>query len=283
MSGTGRMAAACTLPFNPIAQHHPIDDSCGPDGNGSANSPQAMQNDAKNNFCASGAPIDVDFDVLHQLQEEAAKLVTFGSDGSLPKDRAPLRSIPTTRGNIGEGTIVRLAAFVSDAHYSNLGKGESVNCKHGDKESNDIHIVLQETPDEKDECKSATAEMSPHFRPDVWNPDFLNEKDQKIFGLQKRLFRFTGQLFFDASHSPCVNGSGRAPKRSTIWEVHPVYNVEICTDAANHCNVGDNVGWEPLVDFVNEGSTETRLLGPSNAISAGQAGFAIRDSLEKSW
>lgn len=178
---------------------------------------------------------------------------------------------------------MRLAAFVSDAHYSNIGKGESVNCKRGDKESNDIHIVLQESPDEKDECKSATAEMSPHFRPDIWNPDFLNEKDQTIFGGKKHLFRFTGQLFFDASHSPCVNGKGRAPQRSSIWEIHPVYNVEICTDPNNHCNVGDNVGWQALVDFVNKESTETRLLGPYKAIAPGNSEFAIRDSLEKSW
>ncbi len=283
VSGTGHMVIACTLPFNNIAQHHPIDDSCGPDGNGAANSPQAMQNNAKNNFCASGAPVDVDFDTLHQLQGEAAKRVTFGSDASLPHDRSPLRSIPTTQGNIGEGTIARLAAFVHDAHYSNLGKGESVNCKKGDSESNDIHIVLQEDAAEQDDCKSATAEMSPHFRPDLWNPDILNEKDQNVFGDKKHLFRFTGQLFFDASHSPCVNGAGRQPKRSSIWEIHPVYNVEICTDPNNHCNVGDNVGWESLVEFVSKGSTETRLRFQDGEAAAWDPEVAFRDSLQKSW
>lgn len=285
--GAGRMAITCTLPFNSIAQHHPIDDSCGPDGNGKPGSPQAAQNNAKNNFCATGTPVDVDFDVLHQMQEVAGQRVTFGSDASLPQDRSPLRSIPTTKGNIGEGTVARLAAFVADAHYSNVGKGESVNCKKPEKESNDIHIVLQENESDTNECDSATAEMSPHFRPDLWNPDTLNGKDENLFGGKKHLFRFTGPLYFDASHSPCVNGSGRPPKRSTIWEIHPVYNVEICTDAANHCTVGDDTGWQPLVEFVSKGSTETRLRLPegrdSHSAGSAPAEFVLRSSLGDSW
>jgi hypothetical protein len=282
-SGTGHMGIACTLPFNTIEQHHPIDDMCGPDGNGKSSSPQADQNDAKNNFCASGTPVDVDFDVLRQMQAEAAKRVTFGGDSSLPEDRKPLRSIPTSKGNIGEGTVARLVAFVADAHYSNLGKGESVNCKKGDAESNDIHIVLQEKESDTNECDSATAEMSPHFRPDLWNPDILNEKDDSVFGGKKRLFRFTGQLFFDASHSPCTNGSGRPPKRSTIWEIHPVYDVEVCTDPNNHCNAGDGTGWQSLVDFVNKGSTETRLRLPNNGKLSSSPEFTLRTSLQDTW
>jgi hypothetical protein len=284
VSGTGHMVMACTLPFNAIEQHHPIDDSCGPDGLGAPNSSQAAQNDAKNNFCASGTPVDVDFDVLHQMQDVAAKRVTFGGDNSLPQDRSLLRSIPTTKGNIGEGTIARLAAFVQDAHYSNVGKGESVNCKKGDAESNDIHIVLQEKlPAPKaNECDSATAEMSPHFRPDLWNPDILNEKDQNLFGGKKHLLRFTGQLFFDASHSPCVNGSGRPPLRSTIWEIHPVYNVEICVDG-DTCTVGDDKGWQSLVEFANHGSTETRLRRRKGGAPVAQTAFTLRSWLQKSW
>ena len=41
---------ACSLPFDAVKLHQPIDDSCGLDGNADANSPQAAQNDAKNNF-----------------------------------------------------------------------------------------------------------------------------------------------------------------------------------------------------------------------------------------
>lgn len=252
------MHLACTLPFNAIQQHHPVDDACGPDGNGKPNSPQALQNDAKNNFCADGNPINVTFEVLRGLQQQAENRVTFGSDKSLPEDRSPLRGLPTPVGEIGEGTVVRLAAFVIDAHPSNVGKGkgESVNCKEEDAEGNDIHIVLGENSNNENECDSATAEMSPHFRPDFWTPGNLNKNNGKKF-------RFTGQLFFDASHKPCVGGQGQSPQRSTLWEIHPVYAVEICTAPSNNdCTVGNDQGWESFTTFEGGNSTETKLVLP---------------------
>jgi hypothetical protein len=256
-SAAGAMAISCVLPFDSIKQHHPIDDSCGLSGNGKPDTPQALQNQAKNNFCASGVPVNVDFSVLRQLQQDAANKVTFGSDSKLPADRALLRNFPSKVGSIGEGTVARVVAFVIDAHYSNLGQGESVNCKRGDKESNDIHIVLGENSNSDDPCTSTTAEMSPHFRPDIWNPDTLNQNHE-------HLFRFTGQLFFDASHVPCSGGTGPNPKRSSLWEIHPVYSVDICMDTGNKCAVDSDRNWASLVEFLNKGSTETRLRLPES-------------------
>src|SRR5208282_800406 len=45
---------SCTLPFDAIKQHHPIDDSCFADGAAQPDTPQSAQNDAKNNFCSTG-------------------------------------------------------------------------------------------------------------------------------------------------------------------------------------------------------------------------------------
>src|SRR5579884_3419329 len=75
------IAISCTLPFAPIERRHSIDDTCGADGNSdpSTQARQAAQNEAKNNFCASNPPVNIDFDVLHQLQQEAANVTTFGS------------------------------------------------------------------------------------------------------------------------------------------------------------------------------------------------------------
>jgi hypothetical protein len=249
----GVFVVSCALPFDSIKQHHPIDDSCTSIGNAKPDSPQAAQNQEKDNFCVSGAPVNVDFAVLRQLQQDAAQRVTFGSDSKLPVDRSLLRDFPSRAGSVGEGTIVRLAAFVIEAHYSNLGKGESVNCKLGDKESNDIHIVLGENSNKDDPCTSATAEISPHLRPDIWSPDILNNQ---------HLFRFTGHLFFDASHVPCSGGTGPNPKRSSLWEIHPVYAVDVCIDPSNKCTVDNDLNWVPLVEFVSGGSTETRLEVP---------------------
>lgn len=249
---------SCTLGFDSIKQHHPIDDSCTPDGNGKPGSPQALQNDAKNNFCASGAPINLDFGLLRELQQQAATRVTFGGDSKLPADRSPLRSLTSRVGPIGEGSVGRVAAFVIDAHYSNVGQGESVNCKLTDKEGNDIHVVLGENSDKDDPCTSVTAEMSPHFRPDIWNPDALNQH-------RDHMYRFTGQMFFDASHAPCVNGTGPNPKRSSLWEIHPVYRVEVCADPSGKCAVDKEKGWEALEVFLGAETTETRAAEPQGS------------------
>jgi len=255
---------SCTLPFDSIAQRHSVDDSCGPTGNAKLPDPRALQNRAKNNFCAKGAAVNIDFEVLHQLQQDAEdRGVTFGNDSQIPDDRSELRHLATKAGSIGEGTVARIAAFVIKAHPSNVGKGkgESVNCKLTDKESNDIHIVLGEKSNHDEECSSVTAEMSPHFRPDIWDAGVLMNNNE-------HLYRFTGQLFFDASHRPCTAAGKGSPKRSSIWEIHPVYEVEICTDPSNNCKVGSEQDWVPLSGSVGtEETNETRLLLPDEILS----------------
>lgn len=250
-------STACTLPFDSIKQHHPIDDSCSADGAAQPGTPQAAQNDAKNNFCSSGTPVNITADVLRQLQADVAKPgsgITFGSDAQLPKDRSVLRDLPTSVGPLSEGTVVRLAAYIMDAHYSNLGSGESVNCKQPDKESNDIHIVLADNAKETDECNSVTAEISPHFRPAVWDPTDLNQKNS-------HMYRFTGHLFFDGSHRPCSGGKG-SPKRSSLWEIHPVYALDICEDPNNNCKVDSDENWVSFAEDMGIVPSETRLWLP---------------------
>jgi hypothetical protein len=269
--GNTATVTSCTLPFDAIKKHHPIDDSCTADGAAQSNTPQSAQNDAKNNYCSTGTPVNIDFDVLRQLQADAAKPgsgITFGGDALLPKDRSVLRDLPTKAGPMSEGTVVRLVAYVMDAHYSNVGSGESVNCKQPDKESNDIHIVLRDSLTEQDQCNSVTAEMSPHFRPEVWDPTDLNQRNT-------HLYRFTGQLFFDGSHRPCFGGKG-SPKRSSLWEVHPVYAVEICTDASNNCKVDSDENWVSFAQQMGVNPSETRLWLPDEISSEFGVGAAPR-------
>jgi hypothetical protein len=56
----------------------------------------------------------------------AAKVARSGTN--LPEDRAAPRNIYTTSNGdrVGEGSLVRFAGFVLDAHYSNVSKDESV-------------------------------------------------------------------------------------------------------------------------------------------------------------
>src|SRR6185295_11660458 len=44
--------------------------------------------------------------------------------------------------------------------------------------------------------------------------------------------RLTGPLFYDASHKPCVFQDGKvverhSPERFSIWEIHPIYRIEV--------------------------------------------------------
>jgi len=262
-AATAIVGQACTLPFDAIKQSHSIDTSCPMAGTASSNA-QALQNEAKNNFCAKGPPVNLNLRDFAQLQQAAETAgIPFGGDNSLPEDRDALHNIASLSNGrrIGEGTVVRVAAFVMNARNSNTSNGESVNCKHPGIENNDIHIVLGENPvavgqkpTEAQECQSITAEMSPHFRPDTWTRANLLVNNQK-------LYRFTGQLFFDAAHKPCVGTTGPNPKRMAIWEVHPVYAVEVCSDGTS-CTVDKDANWVPLDQFVGgePPTTETRVL-----------------------
>ena len=122
---------------------------------------------------------------------------------------------------------------------SNKGKGESVNCSHPGEEDNDIHIDLGQHSDD-DSCTSITAEISPHFRPGAWF-DIVDA----AFG--DRPLRFTGPLFFDASHVPCKSGKHASPARASLWEIHPVYAIDVCQNIAKaRCLASDESAWIPL-------------------------------------
>lgn len=270
---TGRLLraqdpATCPAPFVEIARHHPIDDTCGAEGHGTSEA-QKAQNRAKNNFCATGEPAVVTTVSFRKLQAAAGDSgVSFGSDGQLPDDRSALRKLYTTSfgATIGEGDLVTFVAFVLDAHYSNAkhpspGKkpGESVNCNVEGEEDNDIHIMLGTTKTTA-ACQSVTAEMIPHERPDLWTPDQLNST-------RGHPVRIVGQLFFDASHRPCTTGKTASPARVSLWEIHPVYAVDVCSNSSlSQCSIDDAGVWTPLHQFdgSNAGQDPDEV-GPSSA------------------
>lgn len=151
----------------------------------------------------------------------------------------------TTEGETaGEGTIVTFAAFIEEAHFADVASGEDVNCSMKGAPNNDVHIALARSAGETDECKSVTAEMSPHFRPPLWAEKVLNSIKNPV--------RITGHLMFDASHHPCADGKRPNPKRMSSWEIHPVYNVEVCRKASlASCKADDDSVWQSLDDFMN--------------------------------
>lgn len=236
-----RFVPGCDLPFAAIASDdREIDKSCGAAGAATVTS-HRLQNIAKNNFCAKGNPVAITSETFQALQSTVDSLgISFGTSNSLPADRTVLRDLVTLSNGtrVGEGDAVRYVGFVLKAHYSNVSSGESVNCKLKRQENNDIHIALGATPTTK-ECASVTAEISPHFRPEDWNPANLVQLDRPV--------RLTGQLFFDGSHVPCRPGKPASPQRVSVWEVHPVYAIDVCLEESlQACSATNESRWMPL-------------------------------------
>ena len=226
---------ACTMPFKSQA-NTAIDGRC-PMSGGSSDPAKQAESRSKNNFCAETAtPQDVTYKDLIDLQATAAAAKL---KKSMP-DRSEVEKM-------GEGKYVSYVAYVKEAHYSDVNAGEAVNCNIPGNDTNDIHIVLvQESdlvngkPDDTDECKSTTAEMSPHYRPAGWTPDALMK------AAAGHPIRVRGHLFYDGSHSPCTEHSRPNPKRASLWEVHPVYSFEICSGkSVAECQAA-GAEWTPL-------------------------------------
>lgn len=243
-----------------LAQSLPIDNSCPRQGEGSTAS--NAQNFAKNNFCASNVPVEVNITLLRQLDRKTQQAlkqahIPFGSPTHIPADRDRLRQGFNINGvTFREGMAVKIRAFVLDAHYSNLKKGENVNCTSGGKTHNDIHVSLGASPT-SDECLGVNAEISPHFRPTTW-ADF----DDWDF---THPLMFVGQLFYDASHKPCTAGHAVAPARSSSWEIHPIYSILVCKNSTIQACPSNNPSiwtpfdvWVTLPDDEEEGNHPRR-------------------------
>jgi hypothetical protein len=148
----------------------------------------------------------ISFKKLQQKLDQKAPEAKSWHGLHLPGDRSVLLSVYTTSegATIGDGSIVSFAARLMKLRP---GEHERCNCDQTEKDMVDMHLVLISSSDREDalECKSVTAEISPHVRPNQWNADtLLSANDHPL--------RFTGQLMYDAAHRPC---SGSPPARAS--------------------------------------------------------------------
>ena len=248
----------CAQPHypDPATSGLTIDKQCVVEGAGKEvddNPAEGEQNKAKNNFCAQESGGTVKTTDMKALQAKVMQdpSINFGEKVGPTKDRTKLQ-------DLGEGKIVVFTGYVLKARQEGA---ESVNCELGKpargsraatKTSpatdalHDIHISLVDSKTVTNECLSIVAEMGPHHRPPEWIQK--NVDKVRMQGLQVRV---TGQLFFDSSHDlPCVGGKAPAhptnPVRVALWEIHPIYNFEICPSGT--CAT---TGWKSLSDWVD--------------------------------
>jgi hypothetical protein len=205
---------------------------------------------AKNNLCVAGNPTGIDYETLTELQDgvDTDQSIHLG-DRNTPS--RPTRKYATSKGDLGEGDLVRFAAWVLLAKNSNTSGGENVNCSKSGIENNDIHLVLAKLVDhadlDEDQCHSVTGEAIPHFRPSSWSSVNINS-------FRDHPFLFTGPLFLDSDHMPCrSDGTGGSPDRASVWEIHPVYDIEICkfTSVAK-CSPTSKTAWVAFDNWVGE-------------------------------
>jgi len=250
----------CTLPFDSIKLHHPIDDTCQARGDvpnppvADNDAGHALQNELKNGFCATGSPLTVTFASFAKLQQKLDQKIPAAKTWNrehLPTERSGFAALYTTTNGdtIGEGSVVRFAAWVMKFR---AGGSESVNCGRTKKDEIDLHIVLIANSDRENtpECSSVTAEISPHFRPDGWD-------GHAILLANDHPLRFTGPLMYDAAHRPCSGNPPkpgvRTPARVSSWEIHPVYGIDVCTKKSlKSCKPDDESVWIPLDQWQGE-------------------------------
>jgi hypothetical protein len=253
-----------SLPFAAIEVKHPIDQSCGIEGKSTASANSHLQNQVKNNFCATASGGQPETFTPQKLVDLQASTTVASGTGKEPSDRKPLQ-------DLGEGKLIRMKVFLIEAHHADLGSGESVNCNAATESGNDVHIAFGSQADSK-ECESVTAEISPHYRPASWNEighfESYNSKSKKYTPnpamaarLQAHPYRITGQLFFDASHQPCPCGTTCSPVRATEWEIHPIDNIEVCK-AGTACDENTDSDWIAFDTWWNSLVPIKKVRGP---------------------
>lgn len=255
--------------------------SCGAGGSGGNGKPataaEVLEAHAKNNLCADMThPVDVDFATLRDMEAPAEKFKPKLADRLHPSRQRLIRFYPFNGTKIGEGTVVRIVARIKDAHVSDCGggmMGEVVNCHQLGVDKNDFHVPLMDPakPDDTDECNSVTAEISPHYRPKAWaDIDMKTPTGNPV--------RITGPLFFDNSHEVCkLNPAthkleGQPPLRSSLWEIHPVYAIEVCANQdAAECDIDDNSAWMPYDEWIGSHVADTTASGQTARMSCEKA------------
>ena len=274
--------ADCPIADAELWATRPIDtSSCDADGEGDA--AHRAQNLAKNNLCAGGfltsnpqtsaLATQLTFRKLQAAADDIREEHDLGPQ-TVPDDRAPFGGDvhTTTEGDaLGEGSLVRYVGFLVEGHFSGE---EGVNCGRTNQENYDIHLAFSNTKPsltitkaqgEALECRSITAEIIPRRRPDGWmllgsmkktSAKGVRAAQEKIdaHGLRRPL-RITGQLFFDGSHQVCGDGGrvGGNPARSSNWEIHPVYAIDVCEFiTASNCRWDDDSVWTPLHTWLED-------------------------------
>jgi hypothetical protein len=210
-----------------------------PAGCSSPGSAHGLANELKRTVPPDGDPTLLTFDSFSQLQTAAEQSVDQGVDID-PAAREALKSIEITEGTVGEGSRVSLVAFLSIGK-PHANTGESVNCNLKGTANNDFHISMTEAANDS-EFNGIVVEMIPQDRPAKWNLTNLS-------ALRGKKLLIEGGLFYDNLH--VANGDAGhpiqgQPARFSLWEIHPITSLKVCTKPAAECDSTRPSDWKPF-------------------------------------
>ena len=208
-----------------------------PTGCAAAGSAHGLVNQLKRTVPSPGTPTTLTFDTFSQLQTAAVDLVDQSVEIE-PADREKIKSIETTEGTLGEGSQVRLVAFLSEGK-PHANTGESVNCNLKSEANNDIHISVTETKNGS-EFEGIVVEMIPQDRPAHWTSN-------NIKTLRGKVLLIEGSLFYDNLHfanGDANNPIGGQPPRFSLWEIHPITSLKVCNkNTISRCDPNRASNW----------------------------------------
>jgi len=187
-----------------------LNPQCGPDGAGG----DAATNHLKNRTDEAASYHEVLF----------AAVTALNPSTGLPKSRAQWTSAQRASIQRYEGVPVRIIGYLAGVRVENAQAsphGESSNCNLTDDADVDWHVWLVATPSAA-KAKSVVVETTPRVR--KHHPSWSSAKLQQIATSHEKV-RVSGWLMYDPEHAEQV--SGTHPTRSTLWEVHPVTQIEV--------------------------------------------------------
>lgn len=208
-----------------------------PTGCSGAGSAHGLVNELKRTAPVEEDPTLMTFETFSQLQSQAVELVDQGVEIS-PTDRDQIKSIATSEGTVGEGSRVRLMAFLSKGK-PHANTGESVNCNLKHEPNNDIHISVSESKNAS-ESEGIVVEMIPQDRSADWTV-------AKVKNLRGKLLLIEGRLFYDNLHfanGDETNPIQGQPKRFSLWEIHPLVSVKVCQKSDGKCDPDRVSDWK---------------------------------------
>ena len=264
------LRGGCVLPY---AAYAPTRDAlyfCDNAGRRAGQPPPALPDrlrlDAQNNLCApAGAPVPMS-------HREFSRLPAVDPHALLTsrKRLAAIAPLPG-RADVGEGTVVRIAGIISTAHVAGCDQpapgeraGEPVTCHFlGGPTLSEMQLNLSpmSAPRDTPDCDTVVAKMIVHYRPIWWDEIDIKTPDAPV--------RITGQLFYDETATACPRGGSA---RSTPWEIHPVYAIDVCTAASpGECDPAAGRFWQPHHQWVDRPDARVRATGTAERIRCREA------------